>query len=141
MGSCLLPGWVHCRAGRGRGFLSLALPLARKVRIGLNQHLCRPAELAPSQPHPAPPPPPAPLTTTLQASAYTRRLHAGLWEERLAAGDGAPDGRKRLESSTLVLLRILLGLPGFTGNEAGLLGEGNRNTAMGKRPCIDTKAA
>ena len=35
---------------------------------------------------------------------------------------------------------LLLGLPGSRGNEAGLLGEGDRNTAMAKRPCIDTEA-
>lgn len=47
---------------------------------------------------------------------------------------------QKTRSSTLNLLRILLGLPGFTGNEAGLLGEGDQNTAMAKRPCIDTEA-
>lgn len=47
--------------GRGRGFLSFALPLARTVRIGLTQHLCSPAELTPSQPN-RPPNPAGPRT-------------------------------------------------------------------------------
>lgn len=47
---------------------------------------------------------------------------------------------QKTRNSTLNLLTLLLGLPGSRGNEAGLLGEGDRNTAMAKRPCIDTKA-
>ena len=47
---------------------------------------------------------------------------------------------QKTRNSTLNLLTLLLGLPGSRGNEAGLLGEGDRNTAMAKRPCIDTEA-
>lgn len=40
---------------------------------------------------------------------------------------------------TLNLFGLPLEKPHFM-NASGLLGEGDRNTAMAKRPCIDTKA-
>lgn len=131
---CYLPGSAAA-ARRGRGFLGLALPLARMVRIGLTQRFCGPAELAPSQP---PPPHPQQLPSCRplrRRGGYLRACGKGDW----LLGTAHRMGQKT-RSSTLNLLIILLGLPGFTGNEAGLLGEGDQNTAMAKRPCIDTEA-